>query len=152
MPVPTYVDWSNALGAYFTQGIADGSAVYLSVDAAALNECGRRLGIPAGEAVAAFENAVRRQLVSSLRVYPDRAEPERNQAFPSYLAFLGALALAATRMREGTGVDARAYFLRLREVLGVPPGNGRPNFLDNQQEVGYWKRWNRWLVKNGRRS
>jgi hypothetical protein len=157
----SYDEWNQALLSYFVEGIPRSAAIYLSVDDDVLAQVGRDfLGLDvravgrskrAGMALVAvddFCSAVRYQTVrpgdrlelSSIRGRNDRDEP-------AGLAFLCAMVLAASRMAEEDVISELNYFLRLREVLGLMDGQGRPSSMSPgaEAEEPLWHQWNLWL-------
>ncbi|HEX2094452.1 MAG TPA: hypothetical protein VHG28_18755 [Longimicrobiaceae bacterium] len=149
-----YQAWNLALRNYLTAGVARGRPVFLHVDASVLSEIARTLPEPLtpAEAEDAFCAAVRgfvtvRGVVDTELIR--RIDVEHD--VPLCLAFLAATVLAATRMREGEDVSESNYFVRLREVLGMPAGPGRPPGMEAgwAAELPLWRLWNRWLQKNG---
>jgi len=148
-----YSAWNVALCEYVTSGVPRGRPVFLHVDTAVLEAVGRTLPQPtaAGEAEGDFLRAVRAFVcpvdrVEAVRIR--RIDPEHQ--VPLCLAFLAAMVLAATRMRDDDEAPEGNYFLRLGEVLGMP-GEGRPRGMETgpEADVPLWGLWNRWLQRHG---
>ena len=117
----SYFEWNEAIAKFFTEGMLPGDVFYLSVDDDALIEIGAgsfakgRLS----SAVRDFESAVRNECVTNGRVVLPTATLEQTDDTPPYVAFLGAMVLAAHRMAPEDDIAEINYFTRLREILGL---------------------------------
>jgi hypothetical protein len=155
----TYQEWNSALAKYVTCGFPAGSAIYLSVDDDVLEDIGRILD-PATRSGATwtddFVEAVRLACVTtSADVSFGKIGGRSDDGLPDCVAFLGAMVLAAYYMAgedvEYEIIAENNYFKRLRQILGLPfDDRGRPAGLKpaGTEEI-LWKKWNRWLVKQG---
>lgn len=150
-----YEAWNRAIVSYFTAGVATGSPIFLSVDSEALEEIATRfLDEPvADDPVSDFVNAVHQQCVvpSSESLRLDSLKT-RTGDVPGGVAFLGLLVSAAYNMHEEEGIDESNYFLRLRDVLNLPPRRGRPEGMPAGAEEPLWKAWNKYLIDAGFRA
>ena len=149
----TYLAWNEAMADFFAQGLLRSEALYLSVDEDALIAIGSQrfseLGVD--EVVRDFESAVRNECVHGERVIlpPTTAESEGRP--PRCIAFLGAMVLAAYRMAPEEDIAEINYFTRLREILGVTGGSGRPRGLrPGAPEELLWLALNDWIIGNER--
>jgi hypothetical protein len=122
--------WNKAVAGYFTAGAAKGSPIFLSLDLDAIEDVAARFldeGVD-GDPLLDFSKAVRRRCVSSSGDHLNlNALRSRDGEVPAGVAFLGLMVFAAYNMQEEGGIDESNYFLRLREVLGLPHFQGRPD-------------------------
>src|SRR5436309_3316106 len=146
----TYDQWNRAITAFFVEGTPPGEPVFLSADDATLALIGRQqLGdaaSPAGALVEQFQSAVRDRVCADGSVQLAAVSGDRATGEPACAAFLAAMVVAASHMGESAEVDDLNYFVRLREVLGLP-GTGRPPGLalqgrGNAPEEALWRHWN----------
>lgn len=156
--MPDYDAWNHAFIEYFVEQTPPGAPVFLAVDDDALAEMGARLLATSGAAgqpadpVRDFERAVRVRVVREQdRVDLQHVDGWDVNNMPRCVAFLGALVLAASRMRDTGEIDDVNYFTRLRDILKLP-GEGRPRGMERgaKCEEPLWKRWNYWLQVQGR--
>ena len=149
----SYAEWNQAIADYSATGLHPGDTHYLSVDDDALIEIGHRLLNLGDPACAAndFERAVRSRCVVAGGVRLPLDEPLLTGETPIYMAFLGAMVLAAHRMAPEDDIAGINYFTRLREVLGLPNDNGRPNGMESPgaPEEHLWRALNAWVLRNG---
>ena len=148
----SYLEWNESLAKFFADGLAPGEAFYLSVDEDALIKigCYEFAGGPIPDPVRDFELAVRAECVSEGRVYLPTATPLTEDSAPACLAFLGAMVLAAYRMAKENDIDEKNYFTRLREVLDLAEGSGRPPGMSPAAiEEPLWIALNNWILGNG---
>lgn len=151
--MPDYEAWNRAIAKYFTAGVPMGSAVFLSVDTDALEEIACEFldaSDPITDPVSDFISAVRDVCVQSWgdTVGLNRLRGEHD-GLPNGVGFLALLVLAATRMQDDGVANELNYFLRLREILGLPAEQRRPDGLDAGSEEPIWLAWNRYLANNG---
>jgi hypothetical protein len=144
--------WNKAIAAYFTAGAAKGSPIFLSLDLEAIEDIAARFvdeGV-CGDPLLDFTKAVRRQCVSSSgdHLNLDTLQGKDGEV-PAGVAFLGLMVFAAYNMQEEEGVDESNYFLRLREVLGLPHFQGRPDGMPPGAEESLWIEWNKHLTSAG---
>jgi len=134
--------------------VPHGSAVYVAVDEESLAAVRSRV-TPAIEApVDDFCWAVRERLgLQSGRLYLDSVRGRDRDGYPSGVAFLCAMVLAAARMGDDGEISEINYFTRLHEVLGLQrqPSRTRPPGLETgaQGEEPLWAEWNRWVQEQG---
>jgi len=104
-----------------------------------------------GDPVRDFSQAVRRRCVSPVGDHVNLNTLKSSHGnIPGGVAFLGLMVYAAYNMQEEEGVDEKNYFLRLREVLGLPQSQGRPEgMLPAGTEESLWKSWNEHLTAAG---
>ncbi len=148
----SYSEWNESLARYFSDGLATGEAFYLSVNEDALNRISRLFfpGESMQDPVRDFELAVRSECVRDGRVFLPVTEHFSRDCIPACIAFLGAMVLAAYRMSPEFDIDERNYFTRLREVLDLPGGSGRPPGLSPAStEEPLWIALNGWILRNG---
>ena len=154
----TYDEWNKAIAEYFVSGLSSGSTVYLSVDEEALMEIGAQFEQSQADNVnwvEDFKETVRSKCVIGDTVYLPRGSGYQSDQIPRCVAFLAAMVLAAHYMigeeDENITISPTNYFMRLREVLGLPiEDGGRPKGLHQAGiEVYLWMIWNRWLIDNG---
>ncbi len=152
----SYSDWNDAIAVFFTEGLSPGDALYLSVDEDALTHiwADKLAGIDSLDAVQDFESAVRSACVASRqssRWYVSLPPSTLGGAggAPQCVAFLGAMVLAAYRMRPEEDIADINYFTRLREVLGITGVRGRPPGLNPPAPEEYlWHALNDWVLSN----
>ena len=144
--------WNKAVAAYFTAGAAKGSPIFLSLDLEAIEDVAARFldeGVD-GDPLLDFSRAVRRRCVSSSGDHLNlNTLKSRDGEVPAGVAFLGLMVFAAYNMQEEDGIDESNYFLRLREVLGLPHYQGRPDGMPPGAEEPLWKEWNDHLTSAG---
>ncbi len=148
----SYLEWNGSIAKSFADGLVPGETFHLSVDEDALtrianHEFGR---VPLQDPVRDFELAVRAKCVSNGKVSLPATTPQTADGAPACLAFLGAMVLAAYRMAPEDDIDERNYFTRLREVLNLPDGSGRPpGMTPSAKEEPLWMALNDWVLSNG---
>ena len=59
------------------------------------------------------------------------------------------MVLAAHNMQDEEGIDETNYFVRLRDLLWLANGRGRPDGMPAGAEEALWKAWNRYLTAAG---
>ena len=145
----SYSDWNQAISDYFTSGLTPGDTCYLSVDEDALVEIGNYSldQTIEGDAVGDFETALRATCVVRGEVILPSTTQRPEHTAPPYIAFLGAMVLAAYRMAPEDNVAEINYFTRLREILGIPGPRGRPPGLTapGAPEERLWISLNAWI-------
>lgn len=147
-----YDAWNRAIAAYVTAGVAKGSPIFLSIDSEAIEEVADRFlgGAVIGDPLPDFVGAVRRRCVAPFRESVSiQGLRAKIGDVPGGVGFLGLLVFAAHNMQEEEGIDESNYFLRLREVLELPPHRGRPEDMPAGAEEPLWKAWNRYLTDAG---
>ena len=147
-----YNSWNHALAAYVTAGVAKGSPIFLSIDEVAIEEIAERfLDEPAiGDPLSDFIQAVRRRCVDPIHQSVCLQELRKKiEGVPDGVGFLALMVLAAYNMQEEEGIDESNYFLRLREVLGLPAFRGRPEGMPAGAEEPLWNAWNQCLMDAG---
>ena len=175
--VATYEDWNQALKRYFTEGVPGGTRIFLSIDDDVLIEIGGNLAVgePNGaleaaatqrsnttagpesvrgevveqSGIAGFCLAVRRRVWHGDRIDTSEIIGRQADGAPLALGFLCAMVLAASRMAEEEEISQLNYFARLRGVLDIPHGQGRPRGLPHGTEEPLWLEWNRWVLEDG---
>ena len=153
--MPDYDAWNQALITYFVAGSPPGAPVYLTADDDTLALVGERLigsapAAPATDPVQDFERAIRERVVGPgerVKLAPVSGSGVNDE--PRCAAFLCALVLAASRMRDTGDIDDVNYFTRLRDILRLPD-NGRPRGMEGGAEEPLWRSWNFWLQVQGR--
>ena len=153
----SYEHWGEAIADYFVVGMSNGATVYLSVDEETIVAIGNqfeRLQADQVDWVEDFTQAVQSQCVIRGKVCLEEISGYQSDGIPRCIAFLAAMVLAAHRMiREETDtatISATAYFIRLREILGLTGGvEPRPDGLQTGIEEKLWQSWNSWLIGNG---
>jgi hypothetical protein len=152
-----YERWNEALISYEVDSTPAGAPVFLSTDEDTIARVGRQAfpelaALPAEEILADFRRAVRARVVKGTRVTLDGLREVDAYGRPRCAGFLAALVLAASRMRDSGDLDDVNYFGRLREVLELPPGSGRPEGIRSggESEEPLWRLWNFWLQTQGR--
>lgn len=151
--MPNYFEWNDVITDYFTQGVPKGSTIFLSVDDASLTDIALRYfrGKLAPEnAVNDFLNAIREQCVKNETIDLTAISGLDGRDIPRSIAFLSTMVLAAYQMADDIEASDNNYFIRLRDVLGLPhEDGGRPRGLKPAGvEESLWKEWNRLLLKN----
>ncbi len=153
----THDSWNTAIIEYFTRNVQLGSPVYLRVDERALLAIRRTL---LGQPDATQKGTIN-QFLGILRSWcktplsgngKDMTLPSKpthdGRGRPTCMVFLAAMVLAASYMEDDEDHSGQAYYLQLRDVLGLVVSNGRPPGLGNADEL-FWQRWNRWLETHG---
>lgn len=147
-----YESWNTALIDYVTAGVAKGAPVFLSIDEDAIAEIAERF-LPetvTSDPLQDFVRAVRARFVSPYTGLLDlgnlRSIPGER---PPGVGFLAVMVLAAYNMQDEEGVDETNYFLRLRSLLRLTGGRGRPDGMRAGAEEPLWKAWNRYLTAAG---
>ena len=149
----SYHNWNKAIAEFLADGLRPGDTFYLSVDEDALAEIAdndlRNENLL--DPVLDFEIAVREECVSGGRVRLPATKPQQAGGTPPFLAFLGAMVLAAYRMAPEDDIAEINYFTRLRYVLGLPGEGGRPLGLrpPGAPEEILWAALNAWVLRNG---
>jgi hypothetical protein len=144
--------WNKAVAAYFTAGAAKGSPIFLSLDLEAIEDVAVRFLDESvdSDPLLDFSMAVRRRCVSSFGDHLNlNALRSRDGEVPGGVGFLGLMVFAAYNMQEEEGIDESNYFLRLREVLGLPHFRGRPDGMPPGAEEPLWREWNDHLTSTG---
>ena len=147
----SYFDWNEAIAKFFAERVPPGDALYLSVDEDTLVEIASSAFSEEGPAnpVVDFELAVEEECVSDGRVTLPGTAPQQPSGAPACIAFLSAMVLAAYRMAPEDGISEINYFTRLREILGLPDGSGRPPGMSPPApEETLWVSLNLWVVSN----
>lgn len=147
-----YNAWNKAIAAYFTAGTPKGAPIFLSLDEEATEEIAERFLEVAVEndPTSDFLQAVRKQCVNPFTQEVNVTKlQDRLEGIPGGVAFLGLLVLAAYNMHEEEGIDQSNYFIRLRELLALPESRGRPEGLERGDTEPLWRKWNKYLEKNG---
>ena len=148
----TYLEWNEAIANSFTEGLLRGEALYLSVDEDALITMGAQAfpELDAVNVVQDFECAIRKACVSGGRVHLPPTTAAREDGPPRFIAFLGAMVLAAHRMAPEDDIAEINYFTRLREILGLVGEGGRPRGLGSPgaPEEILWLAFNSWAMRN----
>lgn len=148
----SYDAWNRAIVSYFTAGVGIGAPIFLSVDIEALEEIAAGfLDEPVADGPALdFVTAVKQRCaVPGGDAINIAGLAATIGSLPGCVGFLGLLVFAAYNMQEADGIDESNYFLRLREVLGLPSDRGRPVGLPTGAEEKFWKVWNHYLVAHG---
>ena len=147
----SYFEWNEAIARFFAERVPRGDALYLNVDEDTLVEIASYAFSEEGQAdpVIDFELAVEEECVSGGRVTLPGTTPQEPTGAPACLAFLSAMVLAAYRMAPEDGISEINYFTRLRGILGLPDGNGRPPGMSPPApEETLWVSLNLWAVNN----
>lgn len=148
----SYKEWNRALINRFTNGLPQGTKVYLSVDEDLLESMALEFGLAEPDhGTNDFLAEVRAKVARDGRVNLAPLQGRcPDSGLPRGLAFLGATVLAACRMAEEEKIDQSNYFCRLKEVLGLQSAPGRrPPGMAEGSEERLWKEWNRWLMEGG---
>ena len=151
--MPSYAEWNKAIAEFSAGMLHPGDPYYLSVDEDVLMEIGAShfdFEVSAN-AVTDFERAVRAKCVVAGRVNMPVANSQRVGTAPNYIGFLAAMVLAAHRMAPEDDIAEINYFTRLREILGLPNGRGRPPGIEGPgaPEEPLWSALNNWVLRNG---
>jgi hypothetical protein len=147
----SYSEWNEAIATFFIEGTLPGDAFYLSLDDETLAEIAANWLFEDGSfnAVRDFENSVQQKCVSDGRVILPRSDPQSPGGAPGCVAFLGAMVLAAHRMAPEGDISEINYFTRLREILNLNEGSGRPPGMHPPApEELLWTELNQWVVSN----
>jgi hypothetical protein len=147
-----YESWNRALATYVTAGVAKGAPVFLSIDEDAIAEIAERF-LPetvTGDPLDDYIDAVRARFIAPRTGAVDlRGVAATPGEPPEGVGFLAAMVLAAYNMHDDEGVDETNYFVRLRDLLWLATGYGRPDGMKAGAEEGLWKAWNRYLTAAG---
>ncbi|MFH0753672.1 MAG: hypothetical protein V2A70_03825 [Candidatus Omnitrophota bacterium] len=140
-----YLKWNNAIAQYFFRGEKTGAlvgaVVFLSVDAAAIEDVAEKFGIcEKAQAVECFKESVFWALGNPY-IFTQLKE------FPLSVAYLAFLVLVASYRHSDDETMAHAYIKRLREELGVDPLRGQWP-IDQEAMLGYWVSLAKWLQEN----
>lgn len=157
--MPDYEVWNRALLAHFVDSTVPGAPVFLAVDDDVLTRIAGH-SFPESnqfrstdDAVLDFEEAVRARVSpAGERVNLRAIEGTGANEEPRCVAFLGALVLAASRMRDTEDTDGVDYFTHLRRILRLSERGGRPAGMESGGEEPFWSIWNLWLQVGGRLS
>ena len=147
----SYFEWNEAIAKFFAEGVPRGEALYLSVDEDTLVEIASYAFSEKGppDPVLDFEMAVQEECVSDGRVTLPGTTLRQPTGTPACVAFLSAMVLAAYRMAPEDGISEINYFTRLREILGLTDGSGRPpGMFPPAPEEALWVSLNQWVVDN----
>jgi hypothetical protein len=147
----SYDIWNDALIDYFTDNALSGERVFLSMDDDGITELKEQLDVQYEESVESFYQAVRKRVIINGKKVSIRSIRENNhEGKPECVAFLTAMVIAASRMVDEEEHSQTNYFIRLREVLGLPTDEGgRPPGMESGKEEQLWKTWANWLVRKG---
>lgn len=147
-----YEEWNRAIIDYFTAGMPHGAPVFLNVDDETLDQIARQLPWTRADKVQDFVDAVRACVAQHQRLSLSQLHGQEGGQ-PHGVAFLSAMVLAAARMEDTEEAASHNYFHRLRQVLQLPPTerrpDGRPEGMEQYEEVSLWVEWNRWLRQQG---
>lgn len=147
-----YESWNTALVAYVTAGVAKSTPVFLSIDEDAIAEIAERFlqEKVIHDPLEDFIRAVRERSVSPITGVINLSNLwSKPGKLPGGVGFLAAMVLAAHNMQDEEGIDETNYFLRLRDLLWLPDGRGRPDGMPPGAEESLWKAWNRYLTAAG---
>ena len=147
----SYREWNEAIAKFFAEGVPRGDALYLSVDEDTLVEIASYAFSEEGppNPVLDFELAVQEECVSGGRVILPGTTQRQPSGTPACIAFLSAMVLAAYRMAPEDGISEINYFTRLRDILGLPNGSGRPPGMSPPApEEALWVSLNMWAASN----
>jgi len=152
-----YSDWNTTLVRHFTQNVPYGTKIYLSVDDDTLEKIGTNFAQECTENswVENFRKIVRTEVIRGERIDLDTISGLDDSGYPSGIAFLGIMVLAANQMAGDEELDQTNYFSRFRQILKLSKdGQSRPwglriNAGEEAPEVTLWRRWNQWLLKQG---
>jgi hypothetical protein len=134
-------EWNNAIGrATFSEKQVN-RVVYLAVDKEEIAQIGEIFDLDAEAAYESFRSAVIAQFRNG---WPDPSQPIREGQFPHYLAALAAQVVAAFQMHDDGMTGAKAYWRRLRELLGQSSEDKRPDGLETGRHQDLWKGLRRW--------
>jgi hypothetical protein len=148
----TYLTWNRLIVEHFLYGRQRGSPVFLSFDDESADLIATELdtgpGSPrdAGTPTDRFVSAVRDVVMHGNTVRLDRLPNDPTFDFPSSVAFLGIMVLAAHRMIDDDHGGEKAYFIRLGELLGCSADRAG---LATGEEEPHWLAWNKFLDKRG---
>lgn len=148
----TYLTWNRLIVEHFLYGRQRGSPVFLSFDDESADLIATELdtgtGSPrdAGTPTDRFVSAVRDVVMHGNMVRLDRLPNDPTSDFPSSVAFLGIMVLAAHRMIDDDQGGEKAYFIRLGELLGT---NADRAGLATGEEERHWLAWNSFLDQQG---
>ena len=148
----SYSDWNDAIADFFTERTRAGDMFRLAVDEDALSEIAESssLTIRQPNAVDDFERAVRLRGVRQGSVWLPSVRRSRKTNAPGCVAFLAAMSLAAHRMAPEDDIGENNYFTRLREILDLTDGSGRPEGMSPPgEEEKLWTALNKWARENG---
>ena len=147
-----YESWNGALATYVTAGVAMGAPVFLSIDEDAIAEIAERF-LPdtvTHDPCEDFIRGVQARFVAprtgDIDLHNVKSKPGEP---PEGVGFLAAMVLAAHNMQDEEGIDETNYFVRLRNLLGLANGRGRPDGMPAGEEESLWKAWNRYLTAAG---
>lgn len=151
-----YLEWNRAIcERYFPEG-GHGRPAYLAIDDDELAELAVEVGVEPGQAEESLSASIRSERRPLVHLWTPFSQAMRSwrekgsNGCPPYLALLGLCVLAATRMEsdEGEGIDANAYYPRLKALIGEPPEVGQPDGFENVRIL--WEDLNRWLDQDER--
>lgn len=154
MPVLTsnyhdsYDIWNDKLITYFTAGIPRGTRVFLSIDDDGIADLKDQMKEPVED----FYQAVRDRVVVNNKVCLKFIQGRNEDEKPKGVAFLAVMVIAASYMVDEEEYSQTNYFVRLREVLGLPVDTGRPPGMDGKdigKEELLWQEWTSWLMEQG---
>ncbi|NIA11705.1 MAG: hypothetical protein GWP10_18780 [Nitrospiraceae bacterium] len=141
-----YIEWNDLIARKFFNENMAGREVLLYVNEDTINQIG-------GEAGADVED-----FIQSVKVGPDwiygkelcqkalqsyRGWRIKHLEYPPYIAYLALFVLAATR---GGDYDPKAYYPRLRALLGEPDGSGTLLHFDSMAKL--WKDLEKWSTED----
>ena len=147
----SYSEWNDAIADFFTRRTLRGDMFHLSVDEDALSEIAESPSLSIRpNAVVDFERAVRLRGVRQGSVRLPNARRSGKTKAPGCVAFLAAMSLAAHRMAPDDDIGENNYFRRLREILDLTDGSGRPEgMLKPGSEEPLWTALNKWVLEKG---
>src|SRR6266852_6204411 len=148
--MPTYDEWNEALIGYLTRGVSRGGGILLDINDDILEDIGRQAFKMKSVNVTRwpddFKRAVRAKCILGTRVSLQNLFGYTSNELPRGVAFLGAMVLAAYYMGEDDAVTSVNYFKRLREVLGLGEGEGRPDGMEQGSEEAICEEYEEWVA------
>jgi hypothetical protein len=145
----SYDQWNDALITYFTADVPRGTRVFLSIDEDGIAAIKHQLEAEYAAPVQDFYEAVRERVVINGKVSIRLIRGRNSAGQPRGVVFLAVMVIAALQMADEEEYSHANYFVRLRGVLGLPDGPGRPPGLDTGTEESLWKEWTSWLSEKG---
>src|SRR6266545_3789520 len=150
--MPSYEQWNKALFEYVITGVPRGARVYLAIDDDVIEFIAFQLNTRPDD----FWNVLRtyckrNKSIDFSHISSQALSQENYTQSPPYIAFLGAMVVAAYRMGESVnqGVASHDYFHYFNGLLGFPVDFGRPPGMAHGSEQVFWDEWNIWLRYHG---
>lgn len=137
----SYSEWNEIIAQHFFNPEMSGRNVYLYVTEDLINSLGISKGVTCQDFIQTVKNVIGLSSIcqQALRSMQNPVWRYQRQGYPPYIGYLALFVLAA-----GTEGDfsSKAYYPRLRELLGEKPTSGKYPDFDEMQKL--WRDLEKW--------